>query len=146
MTGVGRPVILFADMEKRVFYCGNIVCAVRAVVPCIVWIYFYLLIWRKKNVLLWKYITCCMCRRAMYSLDLFLFADMERRVFYCWKYSACTGRRAMNSVDVFLFADMENRVFYCGNTVRAGRAVVPCIVWFYFYLLIWRNECFIVEI
>jgi hypothetical protein len=26
---------------------------------------------------------CCTCRRAMYSLDLLLFADREKRLFYC---------------------------------------------------------------
>jgi hypothetical protein len=80
------------------FYCGNILRAVCAVMPCIVWIYFYLLIWRKKNVLLWKYVTCCMGRRAMYSLDLFLFADMEKKegfiveIYYVLYVPSCHAR------------------------------------------------------
>jgi hypothetical protein len=100
----------------------------------------------EKDVLLWKY-SACTGRRAMNSVELFLFADMENRVFFLWKYSTCcTCRHAMYSLDLFLFADMEKRVFYCGNIVCAVRAVVPCIDWIYFYLLIWREECFIVEV
>jgi hypothetical protein len=30
-----------------------------------------------------KYSICCTCRRAMYRLELFLFADREKRLFYC---------------------------------------------------------------
>jgi hypothetical protein len=69
---------LFADMEKVVFDCGSIV-RVRAIVPCLVWIYFYLLIWRKECFIV-KY-SACTGHSAMYSLDLFVFADIEKRVF-----------------------------------------------------------------
>jgi hypothetical protein len=123
MTGVVEPVYLLVttgvvEPVYLLFYdrCGRACIFVgynRGGRACM---FFVLYLYGEKSVLLWKYSTCCTCRRAM------------------------------NSVDLFLFADMENRVFYCGNTVHAVRAVVPCIVWIYFYLLICRKECFIVEI
>jgi hypothetical protein len=47
--------------------------------------------------------SACTGRRAMYSLILFLFGDMEKRMCYWWKYSECMGRRAMYSWILLFF-------------------------------------------
>jgi hypothetical protein len=139
---------LLDDMEKRMCYCGGIVC-VQAVVPCIVLILFFNRWYGEKNVLLRKY-SVCTSRRAMYSLILFLLENMVKRMCYCrsivcvrgrrghvlyslilffirWygeknvllrRYSVCTGRRAMYSLILFLFVDWREECVSCYSICR----------------------------